>query len=229
MTPTGHIPYQMDTVEGEEVLLRAQTLFQHWSQRRSVRFFSDKAVSQEVIDHLIATAGTAPSGANKQPWTFCAVSDPHLKKQIRQAAEGEEKAFYSGRAPDTWLEDLAPIGTDWEKPFLETAPWLIIVFKQIQEVRPDGLVRKNYYVSESVGIACGLLIAAIHEAGLATLTHTPSPMNFLGEILGRPAHEKPFLLLPVGYVADDATVPDIQRKELDSIRTIYSASLPKKS
>ncbi|MDG1253410.1 MAG: nitroreductase family protein [Schleiferiaceae bacterium] len=224
MTHDGHIPYQMDHLDGEEVLQRAQSIFEHWSKRRSVRFFSDKEVSQEVIDHLIATAGTAPSGANKQPWTFCAVSDPHLKKQIRQAAEEEEKAFYSGRAPDTWLEDLATIGTDWEKPFLETAPWLIIVFKQVQDVQADGTVRKNYYVSESVGIACGLLIAAIHEAGLATLTHTPSPMNFLGEILGRPAHEKPFLLLPVGYVAEDATVPDIQRKDLDSIRSLYSPS-----
>lgn len=213
----GHIPYRPERVAPEEVERRAHDVYLRWNARRSVRFFSDAPVSEATIESLISAAGTAPSGANKQPWTFCAVSSPELKKRIRIAAEEEEKAFYEGRAPQAWLEDLAPIGTDWEKPFLETAPWLLVVFKQVQDVRPDGEVRKNYYVSESVGIACGLLITAIHEAGLVTLTHTPSPMNFLADILGRPAHEKPFLLLPVGYPAEDATVPDISRKNLTEI------------
>ena len=213
----GHIPYRPERVAPDEVERRAHDVFQRWNTRRSVRFFSDVLVSESTIESLIAAAGTAPSGANKQPWTFCAVSNPELKKRIRIAAEEEEKAFYEGRAPQAWLDDLAPIGTDWEKRFLETAPWLLVVFKQVQDVRPDGKVRKNYYVSESVGIACGLLITAIHEAGLVTLTHTPSPMNFLAEILGRPAHEKPFLLLPVGYPAEDATVPDLTRKHLAEI------------
>ena len=221
MTAGGHIPFRMEDFTPEEVATRARATLERWNARRSVRFFQDTPVSVEIIDALIATAGTAPSGANKQPWTFCAVSDPDLKRRIREAAEAEEKAFYSGRAPKAWLEDLAPIGTDWEKPFLETAPGLIVVFKHVQDVRPDGEIRKNYYVSESVGIACGLLIAAIHEAGLATLTHTPSPMNFLQELLHRPAHEKPYLLLPVGYAASDATVPDITRKALDEIRVAF--------
>ncbi|MEJ6499477.1 MAG: nitroreductase family protein [Cryomorphaceae bacterium] len=202
--------------------LRAQALYARWNARRSVRFFTDTPVDAAIIDALIAAAGTAPSGANKQPWTFCAVSDPVIKARIRAEAEEEEKTFYSSRASKEWLEDLAPIGTDWEKPFLEMAPWLIVVFKHVQDVRPNGEVKKNYYVSESVGIACGLFIAAIHEAGLSTLTHTPSPMNFLGSILGRPAHEKPYLLLPIGYAAPDATVPNITRKPLEEIRVRYT-------
>ncbi len=217
----GHIPFRMEDLPPEEIEVRALRTMHHWKARRSVRFFRDTPVALDVIDTLIATAGTAPSGANKQPWTFCAVSDPSIKRQIREAAEEEEKAFYAGRAPESWLEDLGPIGTNWEKPFLETAPWLIVVFKHVQEVRPDGEVRKNYYVTESVGIACGMLIAAIHEAGLATLTHTPSPMNFLSEILDRPSHEKPYLLLPVGYAAYDASVPNITRKHLDHICVHY--------
>jgi len=213
----GHIPYRPERLAPEVVERRAHDVYQRWNARRSVRFFSDAPVSEATIDSLIAAAGTAPSGANKQPWTFCAVSNTELKKRIRIAAEEEEKAFYEGRAPQAWLDDLAPIGTNWEKPFLETAPWLLVVFKQVQDALPDGQVRKNYYVSESVGIACGLLITAIHEAGLVTLTHTPSPMNFLTDILGRPAYEKPFLLLPVGYPAEDATVPNILRKSLTDI------------
>ena len=221
METPGHLPFRQESLPPNEVERRAQAVYVHWSKRRSVRFFSDAPVSEATIDALIAAAGSAPSGANKQPWTFCAISDPSLKARIRAAAEEEEKAFYEGRAPQAWLDDLAPIGTDWEKPFLETAPWLIVVFKQVQEVRPDGEIRKNYYVSESVGIACGLLIAAIHEAGLVTLTHTPSPMNFLAEILERPPHEKPFLLLPVGYPSEDATVPNISRKSLEEIRVKF--------
>ena len=222
MDKPGHLPYRQEHLPSSEVEARAQAIYENRSRRRSVRFFSDAPVSEATIDALIAAAGSAPSGANKQPWTFCAISDPSMKARIRKAAEEEEKAFYDGRAPQAWLEDLAPIGTDWEKPFLETAPWLIVVFKQVQDVRPNGEVRKNYYVSESVGIACGLLIAAIHEAGLVTLTHTPSPMNFLAEILNRPPHEKPFLLLPVGYPSEDATVPDISRKSLEEICVKFS-------
>jgi nitroreductase len=174
-------------------------------------------VPRQTIERLIALAASAPSGANKQPWHFVAVQDPDLKHQIRLAAEEEERAFYGGRASDQWLEDLKPFGTDWEKPFLETAPWLIVVFRKNYEVDEDGQKAKNYYVQESVGIACGFLIAAIHAAGLSTLTHTPSPMDFLGKILGRPANERAFLLMPVGYAADGAQVPDISKKDLGEI------------
>jgi iodotyrosine deiodinase len=190
-------------------------------ERRSVRFFSDKAVDRRVVEQLIKTAGSAPSGANKQPWHFVAISNPALKRKIREAAEREEKAFYAERASSAWLKDLEPLGTNWQKPFLEVAPWLVVVFKKTFENTPAGR-KKNYYVQESVGIACGFLIAAIHQCGLATLTHTPSPMNFLSEILQRPSNEKPFLLLPVGYVADDATVPDITRHELPQIATFFT-------
>lgn len=167
------------------------------------------------------TAGTAPSGAHKQPWHFCAVADPHIKSEIRKAAEKEEYESYNGRMSERWLNDLKPIGTDWQKPFLEDAPWLIIVFKKIYDIDDEGTKNNNYYVSESVGIACGILIAAIHQAGLATLTHTPSPMNFLSKILGRPENEKPFLLLPVGFPKQGATVPDFQRKNLEEICSYY--------
>tara|TARA_B100000925_G_scaffold63969_1_gene43205 strand:+ start:46 stop:579 length:534 start_codon:yes stop_codon:yes gene_type:complete len=172
---------------------------------------------RQTIERLIALAASAPSGANKQPWHFVAVQDPEVKRQIRLAAEEEEKAFYGGRASDEWLEDLKPFGTDWEKPFLETAPWLIVVFRKNYDVDEDGQKAKNYYVQESVGIACGFLIAAIHAAGLSTLTHTPSPMDFLAMILGRPANERAFLLMPVGYAVDGAQVPDISKKDLGEI------------
>lgn len=185
-------------------------------QRRSCRDFSDAPVPREVIANIIKTASTAPSGAHKQPWFFVAVQDPTIKKKIRIAAEAEEKEFYESRAPEEWLEDLAPLGTNWQKPFLETAPWLIVAFRKSYEMEADGR-SKNYYVQESVGIACGMLITAIHQAGLVTLTHTPSPMNFLSEILERPQNEKPFLLLPVGFPAKDAMVPDLKRKALEEI------------
>ncbi len=162
-------------------------------------------------------AASAPSGANKQPWTFCAISNPEVKRQIRIAAEQEEKESYEGRMSPEWLEDLAPLGTDWHKPFLEIAPWLIVVFRKPFDYQSNGSKRQNYYVQESVGIACGFLIAAIHAAGLVTLTHTPSPMNFLQKILDRPDNERPFLLLPVGYPAPDAMVPDIQKKGTDEV------------
>ncbi len=190
---------------------RSQALLGQMRNRRSVREFSDDPVPIDVIRRCIETAAQAPSGANKQPWTFALVTDKATKKAIREAAEREERTFYSGRAPKRWLEDLEPFGTNAEKPFLEHAPALIIVFAQTRPQQPDG---RHYYVKESVGIASGMLIMALHLCGLATLTHTPSPMDFLGELLGRPKSERAFLLLPVGYPATDCRVPAIQRKTL---------------
>lgn len=187
-------------------------------RRRSVRDFSDHPVPRELIASAIRTASSAPSGAHRQPWTFVAVSDPDLKRQIRLAAEAEEfESYEGGRMPDEWKQALAPLGTDWQKPFLETVPWLVVVFQHTWGVGPGGERITHYYVKESVGIACGLFIAAIHHMGLVTLTHTPSPMAFLAELLGRPAHEKPFILFPIGYPADDARVPDLTRKTLDEV------------
>lgn len=193
------------------MLQRSRDFYQEMNTRRTLRMFSDKPVPRELIEHLLMTAGTAPSGAHKQPWTFCAVGDPQIKAQIREAAEKEEYVNYHGRMSEEWLQDLEPFGTDWHKPFLETAPWLLVVFKKSYDLEGEDK-KKNYYVNESVGIACGFLLAAIHHAGLAALTHTPSPMNFLQQILGRPDNERPFLLIPVGYPAEDAVVPDIRRK-----------------
>ena len=201
----------------EEAKILFENVERALSTRRSLREFSDAPVPRQTIERLIALAASAPSGANKQPWHFVAVQDPEIKRQIRAAAEEEEKAFYGGRASEQWLDDLKPFGTDWEKPFLETAPWLIVVFRKNYEVDAQGQKAKNYYVQESVGIACGFLIAAIHATGLSTLTHTPSPMDFLGKILGRPANERAFLLMPVGYAADGAQVPDISKKDLGEI------------
>lgn len=216
------IPYTPATYPEQELLQRSQEYYQFMDQRRSVRDFSDTPVPREVIEHIVRTASTAPSGAHKQPWTFCIVSNPDLKKQIREAAEKEEYESYQHRMSPEWLEDLAPLGTDWQKPFLEVAPWLIIVFKKAYEVKPDGSKRNNYYVAESVGLASGFLISAIHNAGLVTLTHTPSPMNFLTKLLKRPDNERPFLLLPVGYPADGAQVPDLQRKPLGEVSEWYT-------
>jgi iodotyrosine deiodinase len=198
---------------------RADAFYETMRQRRTVRDFSDKPVAREVIEDCLRAAGTAPNGANRQPWHFVAIADPEVKRRIREAAEEEERAFYHGRAPDEWLEALAHLGTDEHKPFLERAPWLIAIFAESYEPLPDGGKRKNYYVTESVGIATGLLITALHYAGLATLTHTPSPMGFLSEILDRPSNERPFLLLVTGHPADDATVPDIDKKPLEQIAT----------
>jgi nitroreductase len=199
----------------EEMERRAAEFRAEMARRRTVRQFSDRAVPRGVIERCLETAGTAPSGANRQPWHFVVVQDPATKRAIREAAEEEERAFYEGRAPDEWLEALEPLGTDRHKPFLETAPYLIAVFAQRYGVDPEGGKQRNYYVTESVGLATGLLIAALHHAGLATLTHTPSPMGFLNEVLGRPESERPFLLLVVGYPAAGAEVPDISRKSLE--------------
>jgi len=202
------------------MLSRAENYYEEIRKRRTVRNFSDKSVSKEVLEHIIMSAATAPSGANKQPWTFCLVSNAAIKKQIRIAAEQEEYENYHGRMSEAWLKDLEQFGTDWKKPFLEIAPFLIVVFKRIYETE-DGMKRNNYYVSESVGIACGFLLAAIHNAGLAALTHTPSPMNFLANILNRPENERAFLLIPVGYAADNASVPDIKRKLKEEVLITY--------
>ncbi|MCI0342052.1 MAG: nitroreductase family protein [Planctomycetales bacterium] len=191
----------------------ARAFFEVLRRRRSVRHFSDRSVPREAIEWILRAAGSSPSGANKQPWRFVAVSDPAVKRRIREGAEAEERAFYGGRAPEEWLADLAPLETGPEKPFLEVAPWLIAVFRLAEE--DDG--GKIYYGMESVGIATGLLLAAVHHAGLVALTHTPSPMAFLGEILGRPPNERPFVLIPVGYPAEGCRVPDIRRKDLDEI------------
>jgi iodotyrosine deiodinase len=201
----------------DQMINRSQEFYTFLKRRRTVRDFSDKPVSKEVIENCILAAGTAPSGANLQPWHFVVVTDPEIKKKIRIAAEEEEKEFYTNRAPKEWLEALAHLGTNEHKPFLETAPYLIAIFSKSLEILADGKKVKNYYAQESTGIACGMLITAIHNAGLASLTHTPSPMNFLNEILGRPKNERPFLLLVVGYPAKDANVPDIQKKKLEEI------------
>ncbi|MDX1666810.1 MAG: nitroreductase family protein [Saprospiraceae bacterium] len=203
-----------------DMLRRSREFFQFMNKRRSVRNFSDKEVPREIIENIVMTAATAPSGAHKQPWTFCVVNDPEIKREIRQAAEKEEYENYHGRMSDEWLEDLKPLDTDWHKPFLETAPFLIVVFKRIYEI-VDGEKKKNYYVNESVGLAGGMLLAAIHNAGLVALTHTPSPMNFLQEILDRPENERPFLLIPVGYAADDAVVPNLERKDKEEVMVFY--------
>ena len=203
----------------DEMRARALTFYKEMKRRRSVRDFSATAPPREVLEHCLLTAGTAPNGANLQPWHFVVVSDPTVKAEIRKAAEAEEEAFYGGRAPEDWLEVLAPLGTDAKKPFLETAPYLIAVFAQTYGLAEDGRKIKHYYVTESVGIATGLLVTALHHAGLACLTHTPSPMGFLNTILNRPPNERPFVLLVVGYPADDARVPSITKKTLSQLAT----------
>ncbi len=218
MTAPGFLPYRPPRVADDEMLRRARELYARMDRRRSVRDFAPDPVPRELVELAIRAASTAPSGAHRQPWRFVAVSDPAIKRRIRRAAEEEERRNYEGgRFPPEWLEALAPLGTDWRKPHLETAPWLVVVFEELYGVTPDGAKRKNYYVKESVGIACGLFIAALHEMGLATLTHTPSPMRFLAKILGRPANERPYILFPIGHPAVDAEVPDLTRKPLSEV------------
>ncbi|WP_394996268.1 nitroreductase family protein [Emticicia sp.] len=217
-----HIRYESILCLDEDTLIqKSESYLKHLNARRSLRFFSDKAVPKDVIENIIMAASTAPSGANKQPWTFCVVSAPDLKKRIRIAAEEEEYRGYNSRMSDEWLEDLKPFATDWQKPFLEIAPYLIIVFKRAYEIKAAGKKNQNYYVNESVGLACGFLLTAIHELGLVALTHTPSPMDFLSKLLNRPSNERPFLLIPVGYPADNATVPDIKRKVKEQVIAWY--------
>jgi iodotyrosine deiodinase len=212
------VPYQLDRLPEAEMLQRARDFYAELSRRRSVRDFSAQPVARELIEVAIETASSAPSGAHRQPWRFVAISDRDLKRRIRQAAEAEERISYEGgRMPPEWRDALAPLGTDWRKPYLEIAPWLVVVFEEVYRLSPDGQHIKNYYVKESVGIACGLFIAALHHMGLATLTHTPSPMGFLSRILGRPDNERPYILFPIGYPAADAQVPDLRRKSLAEI------------
>lgn len=214
------IPYDYVMPEQEEVVVNSQKFYEKMNKRRTIREFSDEQVPREVIDNIIMTASSAPSGAHKQPWVFCAIENPEIKRKIREAAEKEEYDNYHGRMPERWLQDLEPFETNWHKPFLEMAPWLIVVFKKPYEL-VDGEKMNNYYVTESVGLACGFLLAAIHNAGLVSLTHTPSPMNFLQKVLKRPENEKPFLLIPVGYPAKGVKVPDLKRKEKDDVMVVY--------
>ena len=216
-----YILYEKKTYEPAVALQHSQEYYQWLDQRRTVRDFSSRAVPRELIENLILSASTAPSGAHKQPWNFCAVSNQKIKKQIRIAAEKEEYDSYHGRMSERWLKDLEALGTDWHKPFLEIAPWLIIVFKKAFELDDEGEKANNYYVNESVGLAAGFLLTAIHNAGLVALTHTPSPMNFLVKILDRPANERPFLLIPVGYPAEGVYVPRLARRALEMVSEFY--------
>ena len=216
-----YIKHEKPVLPDAEAVALSQSFYEKMDTRRSVREFSDRAVPRALIENILKTASTAPSGAHKQPWTFCVIENPEIKKQIRIAAEEEEYESYESRMSSEWLDDLKPLGTDWKKPFLEIAPYLIVVFRRIYEFGPDGKKINNYYVQESVGLASGFLLAAIHNAGLVSLTHTPSPMNFLSKLLERPENEKPFLLIPVGYPAADCWVPDLGRKELAEMAKFY--------
>lgn len=221
MQEIGFKPYRYEECSEEESIERSRRFYELMNSRRSVREYSSKPVPKEVIENIIKTAGTSPSGAHKEPWTFCAVSNQELKSRIRQMVEEEEYNNYHGRMGDEWLEDLKKFKTDHIKPFIEEAPYLIIVFKRTYEQDEDGERKKNYYVNESVGIAVGMMLAAIHNAGLVALTHTPSPMNFLEKALNRPKNERAYLNIPVGYPAPGTEVPDIQRKGLEEIAQFF--------
>jgi len=215
------VPLQFDRLDPEEALARSREFTETMEARRSVRLFSPEPVPRELIDNALTVAGTAPSGAHQQPWTFALVSDPETKAKLREAAEKEERDFYERRATDEWKEAIEPIGTDWVKTHITDAPYVIVVFEQPWRPGPDGTKIKHYYVRESVGIAVGFLLAALQVSGLCALTHTPSPMGFLRELLDRPENERPFILIPVGYPADNAIVPDFSRKPLDEIVERY--------
>ncbi|HIA07263.1 MAG TPA: nitroreductase family protein [Flavobacteriales bacterium] len=214
------IPFEGHKFSEEEMIQRSEEHYYFMDTRRSIREFSSRPVPREILENIIKTASTAPSGAHKQPWSFCLVSSAEMKRKIKLAAEEQEKENYSSRMSIRWINDLNPFGTNWQKPFLEIAPYLIVVFKRIYET-VDGEKHNNYYVSESVGIATGMLLSAIHHAGLCSLTHTPSPLNFLAEVLERPENERAFLLIPVGYAAEEAKIPDIKRKPLHEIVTYF--------
>jgi len=219
MSDYDFIPLEFTALAAPEMQARAAEFYQNIKRRRSVRNFSSRSVPRSVIENALRAAGTAPSGANKQPWHFAVISNPDVKREIRLAAEEEERQFYSTRATQDWLDDLAPLGTDEQKPFLQTAPYLIAIFLQKFTIDEQGEKHKHYYTAESVGLACGFLIAALHDAGLATLTHTPSPMKFLNKICRRPEHERPYMLLVVGFPEEGAEVPDITKKSLAQIAT----------
>jgi len=211
------VPLEFERLPEGEQLARSRAFLEEMRRRRTVRRFSSEPVPFDLIENAVATAGTAPSGAHQQPWTFVVVSDADTKREIRTAAEAEERRSYEGRMPNEWLEALRPLGTDWRKPHIEDAPYVVVVFEQAYGTRADGSQAKHYYVRESVGIAVGFLLASLHHAGLATLTHTPSPMGFLRDILGRPKNERAYVLIPVGYPARGCTVPDLQRKPLGDV------------
>ena len=213
--------FSRETYNADEMNERAASFSDWMDKRRTCRDFSDKPVPKKVIENIIMSASTAPSGAHKQPWTFCVVSNPEIKSKIRVEAEKEEYESYNGRMPEDWKKDLLPLQTDWKKEFLEIAPFLIIVFKKSYDFDTEGKKTNTYYANESCGLACGFLLAAIHNAGLVPLTHTPSPMNFLSKVLNRPVNEKPYLLIPVGYAAEECWVPDIKRKNLDEVAKFY--------
>lgn len=213
--------YTKETYKESEVISRSKSFHEWYDKRRSVRDFSDKPIPKEVMNNLIMAASTAPSGAHKQPWSFCVVSSPKLKTEIRKAAEKEEYESYTKRMSDEWLNDLKPMQTNWEKPFLEIAPYLVIIFKKAFDYSPEGEKENNYYVNESVGLAAGFFLTAVHNAGLVALTHTPSPMNFLTKLLERPANERPFLLIPVGYPTEETYVPKLTRKALEDVAVFY--------
>ncbi len=218
LMPGPMIPYASEAYDHATQRERGKTFFNQMDARRSVRFFSDDPVPRDLIETAIMTASTAPSGAHKQPWTYVVTGDPEIKRLIREAAEEEEKVNYEGgRLPPHWREDLEPLGTDWEKPFLETVPWIVVLFEHRYQFDDNGERRHVYYPKESVGISAGLFIAALHNMGLATLTHTPSPMKFLSRVLERPENERPFCLFPIGYPSDDCVVPDLARKPLDEV------------
>jgi len=221
MSEQKFVPLNHIKIDATESLYKSDLHYKWLDKRRSVREFSSKPVAREVIENVIQSASTAPSGAHKQPWIFCAISNPKIKSEIRKAAEMEEYENYNSRMSEEWLDDLKPFATNWKKPFLEIAPWLIVVCSKSYDIGENGQKLNNYYVKESVGLACGMLLAAIHNAGLCALTHTPSPMNFLVKILKRPKNERPFLLIPVGYPADNCMVPDLQRKPLELISEWY--------
>ena len=211
--------FEQKKISLKEITLRSKNFYKLFKKRRSIRSFEKSKISDEIIKNAILSAGNAPNGANLQPWHFVAVSDPQIKAKIRIGAEREEKEFYDGKAPKEWVDALAPLGTNEKKPFLEVAPWLITIFVQRYGVLDDGRKIKNYYALESVGIATGLLITAVQNAGLVSLTHTPSPMNFLNRLLNRPINERPFLILVVGYPAEDAQIPVISKKSIKDIAT----------
>lgn len=221
MSKQKFIAYNPIEIKATESLYKSEIYFKWLDKRRSIREFSSKPVAKDVIANIIKSASTSPSGAHKQSWIFCAISDTKIKAEIRKAAEEEEYENYHSRMSKEWLEDLKPFETNWKKPFLEIAPWLIVVFSRSYDIDEYGKKLNNYYVKESVGLACGLLLTAIHNAGLCALTHTPSPMNFLIKILNRPKNERPFLLIPVGYPSDDCMVPDLQRKPTELISEWY--------
>lgn len=221
-SPFEFIRYARPDVTDDEVVSRAREFYEHMDTRRSVRMFSDRSVPRAAVEDAIRAASTAPSGAHRQPWTFVLIGEPDLKRQIRQAAEEEERTNYEGgRLPDDWLEALEPLGTGWHKPYLETVPWIVVLFEQRFGIDEHGNRTKNFYVKESVGMAAGLFVAAIHNMGLVTLTHTPSPMAFLTRVLGRPENERPFALFPIGYPSPDCMVPDISRKPLGDVMVAF--------